>query len=113
MLTRDQILSTTQLEKVKVELPQCKGYVYVSEMTGEQRDEFDRSLFVNGALEMKGSKFRLIAMTVVDESGKKIFSKDDVSAIAKLPESVIRKLASKAQFLNGMTEKAIKEAEGN
>jgi hypothetical protein len=110
-LTRDQILESSDLKTVTVEVPEWGGSVLVRSMTGADRDAFEQTLTKKdekGARVSDVSNLRekLTAMTVVDEAGNRLFSESDVQALAKKSAAALTRIADAAQVLNGMTAAA-------
>ena len=114
MLSREEILSKNDLKKEVVTVPEWGGDVYVSEMTGEARDAWEQGLISKDeSRRMKNIRARLVCATVVDETGKRLFTDSDDEAVGKLSAYVLDKLCKTAQKLNGLTSEELKEAEGN
>ena len=115
MLDRDTIFSRNTLKRETVTVPEWGGDVIVSEMTGAARDAWELSL---GQRDHDGNLYntraKLVAACVVDESGNLIFTKPgDVEKLGKLSSTALDKVCQAAQRLNGLTQEALEEAEGN
>ena len=92
-LTRDEILGAVDLKVVEVAVPEWGGTVRVSMMTGTERDAFEAETVVRKGkrveVNMVNMRARLVARTVVDEKGARVFSDGDVEALAaKSPQSL-------------------------
>jgi hypothetical protein len=110
-LTRDQILESSDLKTVTVEVPEWGGSVLVRSMTGADRDAFEQTLTKTDGKGVRVSdvsnlREKLTAMTVVDDAGNRLFSESDVQALAKKSAAALTRVADAAQVLNGMTAAA-------
>lgn len=114
MLTREQILATPWMPKVeRVETPEWGGHVFVKEMSGAQRDRFELST-VKGKgpkteANLENLRARLVAWTVCDDNGKRLFTEDDIKALGSKGSAVLTRLFTKAQELSALTEEAVAE----
>ena len=114
MLSKEQILSNVNLKTETINVAEWGGDIIVSEMNGAGRDSFEQAITEkdkNGKL--INPRAKLIAATVVDESGAFIFSQDDLSSIGKLSYKVIDRICEVAQRLNGMRDVDVELAKGN
>jgi len=106
-LTRDQILKADDLKKEQVDVSKWwGGSVYVSEMSGDARDEFEQYM----AEQYKANKEKkaqyahirafLAAWTVVDENGTRLFSFDDALALGRKNAKPLDKIFEASNRLN-------------
>jgi hypothetical protein len=113
-LTRDQILGARDLKVVEVEVPEWGGRVRVSMMTGTERDGFEAETVIRRGkkvdVNMVNMRARLVARTVVDETGARLFSDEDVLELAKKSSAALNRVFETARVLNGLTEEATAEA---
>ncbi len=110
MLTREEILSKVSLKTEKVTIEELFGEVIVSEMSGAMRDEWEQAIREKGA----DGKFislraKLVAFTVIDEKGERVFSDGDIQSIGKLPSVILEKICVVAMRLNGLGADAIEK----
>jgi hypothetical protein len=86
-------------------------------MTGTARDEWERA-----SLDIKGESVRqnldnvrakLVAATVVDDKGKRLFSAGDVKALGLKSGAPLDRLFAVAQRLSRITEADVDELAGN
>lgn len=111
LLTRDQILSANDLpEMKKVSVPEWGGEVFVKVMTGRERDAFEKA-----HLDTKGSdvRARMVAATVCDETGKPLFSLNDVNALAAKSWIALNRVVEASSEINQVSEAAIADLEKN
>ena len=113
-LSREALLKPVPIQKVKVELPELGGHVWVHGMNCRERTEFTRQ-FNTGkdAVDQKRKaelSRRLVVATCFDDNGTRIFTKSDVDALGDQDSGLIEKLAEAAQSLmDGKDE----DTEGN
>lgn len=112
-LTRDQVLSASDLQKERVEVPEWKGFVWVRGLTALERDRYDESLLkrVKGrtVVDAAGARARLVALTVTNEAGEQLFTDRDVDALNAKSAAPIDRLFTVAQRLSGVTEEMIED----
>jgi hypothetical protein len=113
-LNREALLVKDDLRKEKVEL--SKGYVYVREMTGVEKDIWEKSMLkerpsgdkrkpVEYEVNIEGFRAKLAVVTVCDEEGNLIFNPEDAKALNKvISASNLDKIIVVAQRLNAITE---------
>ncbi len=114
LLTRDQIVNADDLETRDVEVPEWNGTVRVKALTGRERDEFEQSTVEqkkNGQVKQNLTNFRakLVALTVVDEDGAKVFTQKDVAYLGLKSAAALQRVFNVAAELSGMSEKDIDE----
>lgn len=113
-LSRDEILGARDLKVVEVDVPEWGGVVLVSMMTGRDRDAFEAETVTRRGkqvdVNMKDMRARLVARTVVDESGARLFSDGDVEALAAKSSAALNRLFEVARKLNGLTDESEREA---
>lgn len=117
ILTRDQILSSTDLKRELVDVPEWGGSVYVRELTATERDELELACWQesqrSGRPLARHYRARLVAMSVCDENGKPLFTASDVDALAAKSGRVIGRLTDVAGRLAGISKADREELEGN
>jgi hypothetical protein len=112
-LNRTTLLQKEELEKVKVDLGKDE-FVYVRQMTGRERDVFERSMMKKGK-DAKGVttyetilddfRAKLAVCTVCDENGKNVFIPDDASLLSQnMSAKRLELIVNAAQKLNAITE---------
>ncbi len=121
MLTREEILSKwsrLQIEPVIVDGDE----VYVRELTASERDAYESSImnmrigadgtqsFTTNTRDMRA---RLVAMSLCDEEGTRVFGDDDVAAVGALSAAAIDKVFGIAKRLSAVTDDDLEELVGN
>ena len=111
-LDRKKLLEKEKLEVVKVDLGK-ERFVCVRQMTGRERDRFEKSLVrqvgkgVNITYESATDDFRakLAVCTVCDEEGNLLLSAADVSVLSQsMSAFTLEKIVNVAQRLNKISE---------
>lgn len=113
LLDRKQLLKKEDLKKEKVDLGNDE-FVYVRQMTGHERDNFEQSL-IKEKTDFKGnvtyqrslSDFRakLAVCTLCKENGDALLSSDDYVILSKnMSAARLEKIITIAQKLNKITE---------
>ena len=118
MLTRDQILEAPDLKTEAVIVAEWGGSVLVRSMNGADRDAFEASMITTLAdgtrkPDMANMRAKLVALTVVDEAGNRLFDITDVARLALKSASALERVFNAAQRLNGMGPTAEADAEKN
>lgn len=133
-LNRDKVLATkNRLKTAEVHVPEWADddgddVVIVRELTGAEMDAFDTSLTVRrpkfgddrgAAVEMEevpnhgNITARFVALAVVDEDGKRLFSEGDAIALGELSGAALNRVYAKASELSRVRDIDAVEAEGN
>ena len=114
MLKREEILSKTSLKTKTLTIDEWGGDIIVSEMSGTNRDIWEQALQKRDVVgNIISPRAKLIAFTVVDEKGKRIFNDDDIDSIGKLSSSSLEKICLVAMSLNGLGSDDIEKAKKN
>ena len=117
ILTRDAILAAVDIKTETVAVPEWGGEVLVGAMNGAARDEWEQSLIrrVGSKSEpnLANVRARLVAATVVDENGQRMFSADDVEALGQKSSAALERVCKVAQRLNGLGDADLEELKGN
>jgi len=112
-LNRTLLLAKEELEKVKIDLGKDE-FVYVRQMTGRERDNFEQSL-IKEVKDNKGTvsyerslgdfRAKLAVVTVCDENGNAIFLPDDFGLLSKnMSAKRLELIVNAAQKLNAISE---------
>lgn len=124
-LNREALLTKQELQIAQVDLG--KGdFVFVREMTGRGRDQFEQSL-LEEITDAKGNvtykrrlddfRAKLAVNTVCTQDGIAVFEPGDYATLSKnIGASRLERIVNKAQEINGITEKdkdaMVKNSEG-
>ena len=128
LLTAADILACEDLPRALVALPLWKGSVWVRALTLREQDEIrakaasQMTVVGNqktGLFEVKEGASRIreiraytVALGAIDESGNRLFSDDQVSALDQKSAAMVDLLFAKITELSSMTPEEISELEG-
>lgn len=117
LLTRQEILSIRDIRTETVFVPEWGGAVRIKAMTGKERDAWETALFQIDGKDVKMNKenlrAKLVALTVVDEAGQRLFTEADVEALGSKSAAALDRIYQASQKLSGLTPDDIKEMEKN
>jgi hypothetical protein len=116
-LSKTQILAATDLKTEPVQVPEWGGSVIVRTMTAAERDTFEGGL-VKGDGKNKKTDFtnfraKLVALTVVDEAGERLFADEEAAQLGKKSAAAMQRVFEVAQRLNGLTQADVDELAKN
>lgn len=117
LLRKQDILSSDDIQTEDVEVPEWGGRVRVKAMSGEEKDSFEASLVIT---RQKGNtitrlpnnqnvRAKLVARSIVDESGELIFSEEDVVRLGRKSAMALDRVVEVASRLSRLKEADIKE----
>ena len=114
ILTKDQILSAHDLKKIKIEVPEWGGAVYIKTITARERDQFEDTIYRSKKkIDISNVRAHLASLVLVDEKGANLFSADDINHLGRKSATAMDRVFSAGCKLNGMTPKDIEELEKN
>lgn len=120
LLSRDAILGAQDLKTEDVPVPEWGGTVRVRCLTAAERDAYEASFVTLGkggvqrnADALQTVRARMVALTVVGEDGRRLFTEQDVQALAAKSAAAIDRLFQAAQRLNKVSDADIEELAGN
>ena len=116
-LSRDAILAVDDVQFEDVEVPEWGGKVRVKSLTGKERDALESSMIIgkgkNANVNLNNLRAKLVARSVVDEDGKRIFTDDDISALGAKSAAALTRVYEVAQRLSGITQEDVDELTKN
>ena len=117
LLTREQILEAQDIQTEIVEAPEWGGSVKVQGFTGTERDAFeDEVVETKGkkiSVNMRNIRAKLVAKSLVNGNGQRIFSDKDIAALGKKSAAPLDRIFAVAQRLSGISSKDIEELAKN
>lgn len=112
-LSKQEILQAPDLPTEEVFIPEWGGSVLVRGLTAAERDRFEaeivRQTREGVKVELHGIRARLCAMTIVDESGGRLFSDDEIAALGNKSASALQRVFEVALRLSRFSGEAIAE----
>lgn len=118
-LTREEILSKQDRSFSVVNCPEWGGKVRLQSLTGAERDQFEESILgaknKDGSREVvtKNLRAKLVALSAVDQDGKRIFNFEDMAALGEKNAAPLDRLFAAAQKLSGISKDDVEELTKN
>lgn len=119
-LSRDDILNSDDRTYRDVYVERWGGYVRINALTASQRDRFEASLVRpvgnkgKTVRNVENMRARLVALTATDDQFNPIFTgPEDVRLLGNKNAAEVNALFEVAAEISGITEKDVKELEGN
>jgi hypothetical protein len=113
MSLRDSILAADDSPRVKVPCSEWGTDVFVRTLSASERDRFESDTLVKRGKVREANllnlRARLVALTVCDENGVRVFSDSDVEALSAKSSKVLDRLFAVAKDLSGMTDADVEE----
>ena len=117
MLSKQQIIDVDDLGTVEVEVPEWDGSVLVRPLTAKQRGQFTAALVDQRqggrTLRLQDIQIRLCGLSIVDESGKRMFSDAEMAILGGKSSAALQHVFEVAQRLSGLSEEQVEELAGN
>lgn len=117
-LTKAAILDAEDLKTEEVDVPEWGGTVLVREFTAADRDAFFVATIrvkPDGTREpvLDGMNAKLVAACLIDENGDRMFSIDDVAALAGKSAAALERVAAVCSRLNRLATSDVEDAAKN
>lgn len=114
LLSKEAILAVEDLPTEDVDVPEWGGAVRIKGLSGRERDRFESSSIVTDKKGVSKPNYtnlraRLVALSIVDESGRRMFSDTDVNLLGTKSAAALERVFKAAQRLNGMTDEDVEE----
>ena len=118
LLTKQQIVDADDLGLVEVEVPEWGGSVLVKPLTAKQRGQFTSALVEQRqggrqTLRLQEIQTRLCGLSIVDESGKRMFSDAELTVLGGKSSAALQRIFEVAQRLAGLSTEQVEELAGN
>lgn len=113
VLTKDQILGANDLKTERVHVPVWGGDVLIRAMTGAERDRFEDHCARLHGKSCEDIMAILVALTIVDDKGQRLFSEADVKALSEKSAAALGMLFDKAKHLNAIDAKDVEDLAKN
>ena len=112
-LTRDDILNANDLQREPVPVPEWGGTVLVRALSGTERDAFEAGIVHPNGRRMTYTldklRARLVALSIVDEAGVRLFSDKDVVVLGRKSAAALDRVYNVAQRLSGLSAEDVDE----
>jgi hypothetical protein len=111
----DEILETDDLKYEDVYVEEWDTMVRIGVMPGSDRDEWEQKMVAQrDQKDYRNIRSSLVALTMLDSTGKRMATTpEQIAKLGTKSSKVLDVLFTVAQRMNKLTEKDIKELEGN
>jgi hypothetical protein len=117
LLSRDEILAAEDRATEVVDVPEWGGAVTIRALSGTERDRFETESVSygrtnQGGLQISGVqtnnvRARLVALSVIDADGKRMFSDKDVLALGDKSAAALNRVFEAAQRLSRISQRDV------
>lgn len=117
VLGKREILAT-ELRKICVEVPELGGRIWLRELSASERDEYEAVMLnqpdpfdihailkvasITPVQKWKECRASLLSISIVDEEGKRLFSKADIEELGNKSGKGLQRLFHEATRLSGL-----------
>jgi hypothetical protein len=109
-LTRDQLLAAAKnLPTVDVACEELGGSVTLTQLTANGKIDWAAEAYPDGKVDMKQYTFGLLSYSILDETGARMFTPEEVGTFG---DALVMKLHAAASKLNAIGAEAVAETEG-
>lgn len=116
-LGKADILEASDLQYEDVAVPEWGGVVRVRGLTGRERDAFEAAVASakgkDVRLNLQNVRARLVALSVVDGDGARLFDERDIGALGEKSAQALERVFLAAMRLSGLTPTDVKEMSEN
>lgn len=113
LLSREAILNVNDIKTEEVPVSEWGGVVMVKGLSGTERNDFEQSLISKKGkdvqMNMKNATAKLVALSVVDEDGKRIFQDADIESLGRKSGAALSRVYAVASRLSGLSDDDMKE----
>lgn len=119
-LTHDDILGAQDRPTEVVDVPEWGGTVTVRALSGAERDKYqsgfqtwrqnDKGILRVVAIDNTNAMARLVALSVVDAEGKRMFSDGEVTALGERSAKALERVSDVAMRLSGLELQSLEVA---
>lgn len=117
LLNRETILKASDIETEDVEVPEWGGTVRVTGLTGTEKGNYEATLMTTKGIDiqmnLKNATVKLVALSIVDEEGKRIFTAADIETLGSKSSKALNKVYTVASRLSGLSKEDMKELTEN
>jgi hypothetical protein len=112
-LKGDQILAINDIKTQELFIPDWDSWVRVRTMSGAEYDRYQKSILIgkgkNRDVNLMNARAKLVALTVVDENGQRVFTDSQINALGQKSSAAIGLIFDLATDLAGITEEDVEE----
>jgi hypothetical protein len=112
-LKGEQILAINDIKTQELFIPDWDSWVRVRTMSGAEYDRYQKSILIgkgkNRDVNLMNARAKLVALTVVDENGQRLFTDSQITALGQKSSAAIGLIFDLATDLAGITEEDVEE----
>jgi hypothetical protein len=108
-LTREQILAAPDAGRIRVDVPEWVGHIWVHEMSAHERDGWERSVTKDDD-RYTNMRAKLLVHILRDDNGNPLFTPNDVPFLGRQPYALLDRLIEASKKIGAMTTAAGGEA---
>lgn len=119
-LTRDQIIGEGAIDDTNydtVACPEWGGDVRLKSISGTKRDAYEASLIdergASRKMNLRNARAKLIILTACDETGRPLFTTEDLRALGAKNAAPLDRLFDAARKLTGMSDDDVEKLTEN
>lgn len=115
LLGAADILGADDIKTERVHVPEWGGDVLIRTLSGRERDAFESAMIMVKAggksrdVNLENFRSKLVAASLVDEAGNKLFSQKQVDQLAAKSSSALQRCFKVAQKLSGFGDDDVEE----
>lgn len=114
LTTKSAIMAAADLKTEEVPVPEWGGEVLVQSLSAAERDRFEQSCVTqdkkgNQRTNLANFRARFVALVLVDESGRRIFTDTDVLDLGTKSAAALERVFKAGQRLSGMSDEDVEE----
>lgn len=115
LLTAADILAADDIGTEYIEVPEWGGTVKLTALTGEQRNKIGALMRAEGKRIGEDTavaffQMRIVAASMIDEAGKRLFNQSDVEKLAKKSGAALSRVYAACAKLSGLGDEEVEEA---
>lgn len=117
VLTKEAILAADDARYEIIDVPEWGGKVRIRGLSGDERDRYEQSMVAmvgsNITAKLAGATSRLVAWSLVDDDGKRLFTDTEVKALGAKSAQALQRVFDAARHLSGLTKEDVESMVGN
>lgn len=112
-LSAAAILAADDITIREIKIPEWGGSVHIRTITGQERDTWEVYAQSQMSAQTVNIRARLAAISICDETGKRLFADADTSKLAEKSGVALDRIYEAAARLNGLSSEEVERIEKN
>jgi len=113
VLSRDAILAVNDHKFKVIPIPEWSGSVNIRTLTSAERDNLEAVFTSKEKNSLKDIRAKIAVMCVVDDSGKNLFTEQDIVELSKKSSAPMTTIFNAVMELNKFTNSDLEDLQGN